>query len=264
MLWDQIVAREEQFDADGRVVVWDATTQRTVWSRLPRTARTIAIPHTDEVMSYVDVRPGHSSFYDGTKHAKKQVVLHFTEGQLHSDLGLLTRAGRRLSVAFVIGQTGTIYNLFSSAAWSYHLGAVTFGNNTTNSRESVAIEMCNLGRLVKVGQELHTPAGTAYCTLDDHDAYVEASYRGYDYWAAFSDGQYEALITLLRYLCATYDIAPVFLAESQRFDTFAGIPGFRGIVSHVNYRATHKWDIGPAFDWDRVIQGVRGTVSAPL
>ena len=38
------------------------------------------------------------------------------------------------------------------------------------------------------------------------------------------------------------------------------IANFRGVTSHVNYRPTGKWDIGPAFDWERLIKAVGGKV----
>jgi N-acetylmuramoyl-L-alanine amidase len=38
---------------------------------------------------------------------------------------------------------------------------------------------------------------------------------------------------------------------------------FRGIVSHINYRESGKWDIGHAFDWNRVIHGVQADEFIP-
>jgi len=58
------------------------------------------------------------------------------------------------------------------------------------------------------------------------------------------------LISLLRYLTAQYNIPRTFLPENKRHitGTESELPNFKGITSHVNYRTSGKWDIGPAFD----------------
>lgn len=48
-----------------------------------------------------------------------------------------------------------------------------------------------------------------------------------------------------------------FLDPADRYEARDGIVDFRGVVSHVNYRRTGKTDIGSAFDWNRVIEGVQ-------
>jgi hypothetical protein len=53
------------------------------------------------------------------------------------------------------------------------------------------------------------------------------------------------------------------LPEPKRYTATDEVLNFRGIVSHVNYRDTGKWDIGPAFDWNKVIQGVQAARFAP-
>ena len=48
--------------------------------------------------------------------------------------------------------------------------------------------------------------------------------------------------------------------EIERYETSKPNALFNGLVSHVNYRATDKEDIGPAFDWNRVIEGVTSKI----
>jgi hypothetical protein len=127
------------------------------------------------------------------------------------------------------------------------------------SSSAVAIELSNLGYLRPQGQNLITylQGDPPYCTLADKDAYVvtKAPFRGYTYFAAFTDAQYKSLINLLRYLTKTYGIPPVFLPEPARYDVYKNVPQFRGITTHVNYQPQSygKWDIGPGFDWARVM-----------
>jgi N-acetylmuramoyl-L-alanine amidase len=70
--------------------------------------------------------------------------------------------------------------------------------------------------------------------------------------------KYESLIILLRYLTSRYDIPKTLVDENKRYETLSvyEIANFKGILSHVNFRKSGKWDLGPAFDWKRVIDGI--------
>lgn len=221
------------------------------------------------------VRPsdGFEGYYYPQKYMKKKIVLHFTVGHLQGDISSLTSPSRgHVSTAFVLGLDGTTYQLFSSYHWSYHLGRGAIGGNGTNSKYSIGIEISNYGPLVKRGNNLETiyskRAGhDVYCSLDETDKYVKLDkpYRGHEYFTTFTDEQYENLIVLLRYLTARYDIPREFIGEDTRYETSVANAEFKGIQSHVNYRKD-KVDIGPAFDWNRVIAGVTSEVysSNPL
>lgn len=199
---------------------------------------------------------GDQSYYFAEPVPKERVVLHFTAGYLKGDIAALTKPNYRVSVAFVLARDGTIYNLFSSAHWSYHLGAAAVGGNEAMSKNSVAIEISNIGPLQKTGDHL-IPAVSSdrYCDVNEATYFTRNPFRGYDYYAAFTDAQHLSLITLLRYCTAKFNIPRQFLPVTERYTTVNSIPSFKGIVSHVNFR-TDKFDIGPAFDWQRVIDGV--------
>lgn len=231
----------------------------------------IPIPGEDNLkLDGMTCRPknGYTGYYYNEKHTKKKVVLHFTVGHLKGDIMSLSSESRgHVSTAFVVARDGTIYQLFSSAAWSYHLGRNARGGNGTQSKASIGIEMSNYGPLTKKGNELHTAYASStrkdvYCTLEDTEQYVKLpkKYRGYQYFTAFTNEQYHSIIVLLRYLTNTYDIPRKFVGESGRFETSsANSANFNGITSHVNFRSD-KVDIGPAFDWERVINGVTAEV----
>lgn len=197
---------------------------------------------------------------------KKKIVLHFTVGNIQGDLGALTRANNHVSVPFLIARDGTIYQLFSSAAWSYHLGRGAVGGNRTQSRQSIGIELSNYGYLIERDGNLETAYSRVngnpvdiYCSLSETDKYtkLDPPFREQSYYATFTDEQYESLIILLRYLTAQYNIPRTFLPEDIRYATTNKVASFQGITSHVNFRKSGKWDIGPAFDWSRIISGVQ-------
>lgn len=199
---------------------------------------------------------GHGYYYRA-KFTKKRIVIHFTVGHIKSDIATLASKNRHVSTALVIGRDGTVYQLFNSYYWSYHLGKNAIGTNTKTSKESIGIEISNFGPLKKEGNSLKTAYNTTFCSLDDTEQYIKLDqpYRGYTYYAAFTDTQYEAIINSLRYLTAEYGIPREFVRAAIRNETTREGALLNGIVSHVNSRKD-KFDIGPAFDWDRVIAGV--------
>lgn len=225
------------------------------------TVENVRIPGTNEYISVTDcVREnGDKSYYYEEVTPKKKIILHFTMGYLKGDIATLTNG--HVSVPFVIGRNGIIYNLFASKYWSYHLGPNAIGGNTAMSRECIGIELSNIGPLKKIGNNLVTTYSNTdiYCTTDETQHYIRLAtpYRGYEYYAKFTDAQYAATSKLIRFLCAKYSLPKTFVAAAKRHNimTAAEFTGFSGIATHVNCR-TDKVDIGPAFDWDRVIANV--------
>jgi N-acetyl-anhydromuramyl-L-alanine amidase AmpD len=246
-------AFESAFRADGV----DSSGRRHTLTPL-----SVPIPGENRNLNVVRLKPadGIETYYTAEAAPKERVALHFTTGYIRGDVRMLTipksDPATRVSVPFIIARDGNIYNLFDSRYWAYHLGPTAVGGNTAMSRSSVGVEISNIGPLIQQGQSLLTTTSKdVYCNLNETQYYRKASYRGFSYYASYTDAQYTSLITLLRYLTARFNIPRRFLPLASRYETRNDIPNFRGIVSHVNFR-TDKFDIGPAFDWDRVIKAV--------
>ena len=223
--------------------------------------------------SIVKIAPNHDSYYYKTETAKTCIVLHSTAGVLRSDLASLTKKDNHVSVPYIIARNGTIYELFDPKYWSYHLGKGSVGGNSVNSKRSIGIELSNYGPLTKNGNELETiysridyidkngkskkTKKDVYC-LDsetEHYTVVEDGFRDKKYFASFTKAQYEALDELLDYLCTEYNIPREFIPYDKRFDVFPNSTDaktFTGICSHVNFRKSGKWDLGPDFEWDLI------------
>jgi N-acetyl-anhydromuramyl-L-alanine amidase AmpD len=222
---------------------------------------TVLIKGSDETIDIMDCARdnGDKSFFYEFVATKRKIVLHFTMGYLKGDIGVLTR--QHVSVPFVIGRNGVIYNLFASKFWSYHLGPGAAGGNTAMSKESIGIEISNIGPLKLVGNQLVTSYSNTdvYCSLDETQYYrkLDQPYRGFQYYATFTDAQYISVIKLLRFLTAKYNIPRVFPDLPIRYSKMndADFTAYHGITSHVNCRQD-KTDIGPAFEWERIISGV--------
>ena len=227
----------------------------------------VKVPGLSEEFEVVTCKPrsGDESFFYKVEHPKRRIVVHHTAGYLKADIAALTTPNRHVSVPFVVARDGTIYNLWASRWWSYHLGPGAQGGNEPMSRSSVGIELSNLGWLRRRGDDLVTyqKGSPVYCSLDEKEFFKQLPqpYRGYSYFATFTEGQYVALGRLLRYLAATYDIPRELAAEAQRYEVLKTVSTFRGITTHVNYQPESygKWDIGPAFDWERVLRELRAS-----
>lgn len=222
---------------------------------------TFPIKGTAEIIKIMDCARdnGDKSFYYPEETAKRKIAIHFTMGYLKGDIATLTK--QKVSVPFVIGRNGLIYNLFASKYWSYHLGPGAVGGNTPMSRECIGIEISNIGPLKLIGNNLVTTYSDTdiYCSLAETQYYtrLNTKYRGHEYYATYTNAQYDATSKLIKFLCAKYNIPKNFLNEPARYEimTVAGFTNFTGIVTHVNCRID-KTDIGPAFDWKKVINGV--------
>lgn len=190
------------------------------------------------------------NWYYKKKTKKEKIVLHFTAGILHGDIGELTR--QKVSVPYVVARDGTVYELFHPDYWSYHLGRGTTGGNTIQSKKSIGIEISNYGPLKEESGVLKTWSGKPYCTLAQTEAYVKVDdFRGTKYFATYTDAQYRAVDSLITNLCRKYGILRRLPPKDDREKHFKGTPPGEGIWSHQNFRAD-KLDVGPAFDWLRV------------
>lgn len=223
-------------------------------------------------------KPGRTNYFYPTVHNKERIVLHFTAGNLRSDMQSLTTQDRHVSVPFVIARDGTIYQLFPSKNWSGHIGKGVGNENTQNAQDKVTIgiELSNYAYLVPRDGVLETVYSRQpvngkpgpvdeYCALSNSAAFTKINqpFREQSYYASYTPEQIESTIILLRYLTATYNIPRQFLPEDKRYLTTNDVLSFKGIVSHVNYRPSGKWDIGPAFDWDTLISGVTAPEFVP-
>ena len=237
------------------------------------------VPGEDLVLEGLFTQPvKRSGYYHQVAHPKNRIVIHYTAGQLRSDLSVLTRDDFHVCVAFVIAGDGTIYQLHPSKFWSGHLGKGLGNTGTRNAEDkcTIGIELSNYGFLIEREGNLETvysrqkdKAGKSgaidiYCSLTETEAFTKLAspFRGQSSFASYPETQYTSLIILLRYLTAEFNIPRKFLDPEDRFITTDKVLDFKGIVSHINYRVDGKWDIGQAFDWDKVINGVQAPAFA--
>jgi N-acetylmuramoyl-L-alanine amidase len=203
------------------------------------------------------------SFFYKEETPKDKIVLHFTAGYLKGDIATLTTPGNHVSVSFVVGRSGNIFQLFDEKYWSYHLGPGATGGNTAMSKSAIGIEISNIGYLKKVGTNLMSSYGKTdvYCGAAESSYYklLDTPFREQKHFATYTNEQYESVERLLKYLLHKHpSINRTLLDVNKRFQYLTDASQLKGIVSHINFRETGKWDIGPGFEWNRIEGVVQG------
>jgi N-acetyl-anhydromuramyl-L-alanine amidase AmpD len=185
------------------------------------------------------------------KRAKKRIVIHGTAGVIKGDIVALTT--NKVSTAFVLARDGNLYQLFNPEYSAYHLGPSNDGSysNTDMSFSSIAIEISNIGPLKLVDDVMYDIYGKAYCGIDDSSYYDQVDYRGYKYYASYTDKQYDALNRLINDLCLKYGIPKTTLQSEARYAYSPKAAQGVGISTHVNWRKD-KFDLAPNFDFKRI------------
>ena len=188
---------------------------------------------------------------------KDLVVLHFTAGQsAQGAFNAWMNNPERVATAYIVDTDGTVYELFDPSYWAFHLGVKGAGG--VHDKRSVGIEIVNVGPLKQSASDANrldwwpNNWGTPWCTLDETGRYVRSPFRGIDYFASFPEPQITAVARLTASVCERFGIPKTIPPRSRREACDTSYYGARkGIVAHQNFR-TDKWDVGPAFDWERL------------
>lgn len=181
---------------------------------------------------------------------KSLIVLHHTVGGTgKSSVDYWNSDAQRVGVPFVIERDGTILQTFPEDRWGFHVGSKV-GNEI--DRRSIGIEIASEGGLIE-------SAGGLYCfgvvsprtkytgPVFDTKSINLPNYRGFRYFASYTEAQVNATIKLVNYLCEKYGI-PKTLPDSL-LDFKPEYYRHHGICGHLHLRAD-KSDVHPGFPWD--------------
>jgi N-acetylmuramoyl-L-alanine amidase len=179
-----------------------------------------------------------------------QFVIHYDAADSSANCFAVLKS-RGLSVHFMIDVDGTIYQTLDVKERAWH---ATKANN-----RSIGVEMANLGAFppdqANVLQLWHMNHPWAQAVVGQVQGKM---LRMYD----FSPQQYESLIKLTAALCKTL---PQIRCDYPRDENGRLIThvlsdqefqNYHGILGHYHIQI-EKVDPGPAFQWDRLIEGVR-------
>ena len=158
------------------------------------------------------------------------------------------------SVHFVVGRDGNAYLVVPIDRVAWHAGDW--------SMHSIGVEIDSIGPLHERDEDgvLYSAFGDTdeYCSKGDTDQFVRESFHGTDYWAAWTDAQYDCTARLLKAICHRAKIARYIQDEHSRFTPLNRLSQelqlkFRGITSHYQVDPSHGADIGPTIDWRRLV-----------
>lgn len=196
----------------------------------------------------------YSGQYVEEVYKKDKIVLHFTAGtSAAAAVDYWNSTKERVATAFVLDLDGTVYQTFDPKYFAWHLG---LKGTSDQDKSSVGIEIVNIGPLKAVGDTLMSWPNNyrqRFCLKSETHKYVQSKFRGFEYWAAYTPAQLDAIGPLVEHICSIFGIPKVIPPPERReiFDpTF--FSKFNGIVSHQNFRSD-KTDVGPAFQWDRLV-----------
>jgi N-acetyl-anhydromuramyl-L-alanine amidase AmpD len=194
-------------------------------------------------------------YFHGLFH-KDLIALHFTAGSTAKSAYYTFAAKGHVATAYAVDRDGTVYELFNPKYWAYHLGRLPGDPSSHNSKRSIGIEIANVGPLAldrKDPNQLNrwpNNYGKKYCALADADSYIKATCKDKDYYATFTDEQYQSVAGLISYLCEKFNI-PADTPDDHITADVKNYSNFKGILAHQHFRKD-KYDMGPAFDWDRL------------
>lgn len=179
---------------------------------------------------------------------KSQIVLHHTVSKSGKNVKDWFQSNpERVAVSFVVETDGTIYELFDSKFWAYHIGK---GSSTKDNMKSIGIEIANEGGLIlKDGLYYwNNMAGDPKYIYKGVPIQLEKEFRGFKAFASYTEAQFKAVKELLDVLCKKHNIPHKWIGhleyDKKAFD-------FLGIVAHCNLRPD-KSDISPAYKLERI------------
>jgi N-acetyl-anhydromuramyl-L-alanine amidase AmpD len=186
---------------------------------------------------------------------KTLIILHFTAGStVEGAFNGWMQQSIQIGTPYIIDTDGTIYQIFDDKFWAYNLGCTgPKAQNHKHDKRSVAIETVNMGPLKLIGDMLCSWPNNykqKFCMLSETDRYVKATYRGFDYFAAFPEVQKVAIVELVKKISNDFNI-PIVLPPAEKLTVFDMdfYDTWKGVASHQNMRSD-KTDAGPAFPWE--------------
>jgi N-acetyl-anhydromuramyl-L-alanine amidase AmpD len=204
-------------------------------------------------MKIIDL-PLPASQYNMVKTSKKHIVLHHTCG--NNDPRNVIQAWSadpaRVATHYVIGskstrtndvsQDGLIYRAISEDYYGWHLGLT---DTQAHDKDSIAIELCNYGYLVK-GTDGKFYTYVHSTVPEDQVVDLGFEFRGYRYWHKYTDAQIQALSELLPDIATRHSIAfeKGRVIDVTSFNLNEAFFTTKTLYTHVNVRGD-KTDCAP-------------------
>ena len=180
---------------------------------------------------------------------KNLIVLHHTTGaSARSTFRWWLTDPKPIGTAYIVARDGTIHEVFPPDRWAYHLG---YGRRRDEKR-SIGIELASEGALLERGGELYCFDKLTERTRYKGNPYrAVRTWRGYLWFAPYTDDQVMSTIKLVKYLLTKFPIPPTVprSISARRPTIYRASNRLRtGILSHAHVRED-KTDVHPGFPW---------------
>lgn len=200
--------------------------------------------------------------YFGEEFPKDMIVLHLTAGYswegAYSTFLNQTKQQKNQGVAtpFIIGTKGPKYivKLFDEKFWGYHLGQDEYFNNHGNDKRSIGIEITNVGPVWfenGIWKDYWQKKKNKGVTLEE--SIVKGKNRDAQGGVKFPDEQVVAVCNLVNYLCNKWNIKKQVPKDKMSFQ-LPKLNKFKGVTAHMMFRRQGKYDMGPAWPWNKMIE----------
>lgn len=189
---------------------------------------------------------------------KRAIVGHCTAGpSVMSAVNDWNRTPVQIGTAFIIDETGTIFQCFPANHWAYHTGT-----GEAYDKSSIGVELVNPGWLK------FNPADNSYrawftgrdgqgVVYNDRRYDHGSLWRGQRFYATYPPVQVRAFAELVANLLRDHRIEPAFW-DPRRFLDYAPTDGknFNGFLPH-SVLSNQRYDLGPAFPYASFITQVK-------
>ncbi|KAB2907570.1 MAG: N-acetylmuramoyl-L-alanine amidase [Ignavibacteriales bacterium] len=171
---------------------------------------------------------------------KQQIVLHGTGSSTAANVGDWWNIQKgAIATAFAVDKGGELIELFPPCYWAYHTG-----NGSTYDTRNIGIEIANEGYLKEANGKYYWDASGKWVDYRGEVFDNGKLWRGFRYFAAFTEAQYDTVAEICAEMCRNFDIKPAVL---EGFDYSVSYLSYKGIVKHCNVYPS-KMDVTPAFD----------------
>lgn len=171
---------------------------------------------------------------------KKQIIIAHSS---LSGMGHIIKWKHRLNghykktAAFTVDLAGNVYQHFDPIYFSELFG------NLEQDKQCIQILLENEGWLTK-NEEKNQFLNWCGHIYNRPESVIERKWRGYTFWAPYSDAQIEATRKLVNKLCDDFYIKKEVIAHNTKVDNLEGV---EGILYKSNFEK-HYTDLSPAWN----------------
>jgi len=191
------------------------------------------------IINDVDYKLPISNYVD-VESIKKQIVIgHTFNHDMQHISGWLHRynGDYKKTAAYSISSSGLIYQHFEPKLQSNYFNSIDL------NKSSIVILLENDGWLIKdeIKNEFITWNGYIY---NKPNEVVNKKWRCHEYWAPYSDEQFNSTVYLVKLLCDEFFISPVALNHNTKVDSLLESVG---VLYHSNLN-NYNTDLNPSWD----------------